>query len=100
MSSQCFGQVRETEADSIMKRTKNRPMPKGRITSKHACFVGTGLTVSSLMAFHAFQPFVYFVARAYPDIFNAFLFAHVSEKHCSASVECILLKSTTLTFAQ
>ena len=51
MSTQCFGQVKEAEVDALMARTKNRPMAQGRISSKQACFIGTGLTVSSLMAY-------------------------------------------------
>ena len=47
-----------------MARTKNRPMAAGRITSKHACFLGTGLTVSSLFAFHAFEPFTWVISNA------------------------------------
>lgn len=45
-----------------MARTKNRPMAQGRISNKHACFIGTTLTVSSLAAFHAFEPFTWVVS--------------------------------------
>ena len=64
MSSQCFGQVNEAAVDEKMARTKNRPMAKGRISSKQACFVGTGLTVGSLAAFHAFQPFTWVISNS------------------------------------
>ena len=64
MSSQCFGQVKEAEQDAKMSRTKNRPMAKERISSKHACFLGTGLTVGSLLAFHAFEPFTWVISNA------------------------------------
>ena len=47
-----------------MARTKNRPMAQERISSKHACFLGTGLTVSSLMAYHVFEPFTWVVSNA------------------------------------
>ena len=62
MSSQCFGQIRESEMDSRMKRTANRPMATGRISAKQGCFVGTGLFVSSLLAYHAFHPFTWIVS--------------------------------------
>ena len=39
-------------------------MAKGRISSKEACFIGTGLTVSSLAAFHAFQPFTWVISNS------------------------------------
>ena len=47
-----------------MARTKNRPMAAGRISSKHACFLGTGLFVSSLLAFHTFEPFTWVISNA------------------------------------
>jgi len=37
-------------------------MAQGRIDSKQACFIGTGLTVSSLAAYHAFEPFTWIVS--------------------------------------
>ena len=39
-------------------------MAQGRISSKTACFIGTGLTVSSLAAYHAFMPFTWCVASS------------------------------------
>ena len=62
MSTQCFGQIKEAEQDAIMARTKNRPMAQGRISNKHACIVGTSLTVSSLAAYHAFEPFTWIIS--------------------------------------
>ena len=64
MSTQCFGQVKEAELDAQMARTKNRPMAQGRISSKRACFLGTGLTLGSLAAYHAFMPFTWCVSHA------------------------------------
>lgn len=64
MSTQCFGQVNEAEFDAAMARTKNRPMAQHRISAKHACFLGTSLTVSSLVAYHAFMPFTWVVSNA------------------------------------
>ena len=55
--------MKEAEIDAKMARTKNRPMAQGRISSKHACFLGTGLTVSSLVAYHAFEPFTWVISN-------------------------------------
>lgn len=63
MSTQCFGQVHEAELDAKMTRTKNRPMAQGRISSKTACFLGTGLTVSSLATYHMFEPFTWVISN-------------------------------------
>jgi len=38
-------------------------MVLGRYTSKQACMIGTGLTVSSMAAFHMFQPFTWVVSN-------------------------------------
>ena len=47
-----------------MARTKNRPMAQGRISSKYACFIGTGLTVSSLLAYNNFMPFTWVISHS------------------------------------
>lgn len=39
-------------------------MAQERISSKQACFIGTGLTVSSLLAYHAFMPLTWVVSSA------------------------------------
>ena len=64
MSSQCFGQVQEAEFDAKMKRTINRPMASKRISSKHACFLGTGLMLSSIATYHMFAPFTWVISNA------------------------------------
>lgn len=63
MSTQTFGQVKEVELDAKMNRTKNRPMVLGRYTNQQACMIGTGLTVSSLMAYHMFHPFTWIISN-------------------------------------
>jgi heme O synthase-like polyprenyltransferase len=45
-----------------MARTKNRPMVLERYSSKTACFIGTGLTFSSLAAYHMFFPFTWVIS--------------------------------------
>lgn len=54
MSTQAFGQVKEAERDALMIRTHNRPIPKGTISSKHGCFIGTGLSAASFLAYTTF----------------------------------------------
>lgn len=54
MATQCFGQIQEAPRDALMARTKNRPMAQERISSRHACFLGTALTVGSVAAYSAF----------------------------------------------
>jgi heme O synthase-like polyprenyltransferase len=51
MSTQCFGQVKEADKDAAMVRTRNRPIPKLAISSKSGCFIGTGLSVASFLAY-------------------------------------------------
>jgi len=63
MSTQCFGQIKEAELDAKMARTKNRPMAQGRIDPKTGCFVGTTLTLSSLMAYTYFEPYTWIVSN-------------------------------------
>jgi len=47
-----------------MIRTKNRPIPKGSISSKHGCFIGTGLSVLSFMAYTQFAPYTWIISNA------------------------------------
>jgi protoheme IX farnesyltransferase len=54
----------EADLDAKMGRTANRPMAKGRISSKVGCMVGTGLFVSSLAAYHMFVPFTWIVSSS------------------------------------
>ncbi|OOV20008.1 heme o synthase [Flavobacterium sp. LM4] len=44
-ASNAFNQVIEKDIDSLMERTKNRPVPSGRMTPKVALFVASLLTI-------------------------------------------------------
>ncbi|PTT04967.1 protoheme IX farnesyltransferase, partial [Flavobacterium sp. HMWF030] len=44
-ASNAFNQVIEKDIDSLMDRTKNRPVPSGRMSSKMALFVASLLTI-------------------------------------------------------
>ena len=50
--------------DAIMVRTKNRPIPKGSISAKHGCFIGTGLSVASFVAYSSFAPYTWLISNA------------------------------------
>ena len=39
-ASNVFNQIIEIELDAKMDRTKNRPLPSGRITKQNACILG------------------------------------------------------------
>ena len=82
MSTQCFGQVKEAEQDALMTRTKNRPIPKGSISSKHGCFIGTGLSVVSLMAYSTFAPYTWVVSNG---IWFSYLCMYLPMKQTSTS---------------
>lgn len=47
-----------------MARTKNRPMVLGKFTNKQGCMIGTGLTVSSIAAYHMFEPCTFLVSSS------------------------------------
>ena len=64
MSSQCFGQVAESGKDALMVRTHNRPIPSGKISAKHGCFIGTGLSVASFVAYTQFAPYTWLISNA------------------------------------
>jgi protoheme IX farnesyltransferase len=46
-----------------MLRTHNRPIPKGNISSKYGCFIGTGLTCASFAAYSTFAPYTWVISN-------------------------------------
>eukprot|EP00355_Strombidium_rassoulzadegani_P005463 CAMPEP_0168616366 /NCGR_PEP_ID=MMETSP0449_2-20121227/4991_1 /TAXON_ID=1082188 /ORGANISM="Strombidium rassoulzadegani, Strain ras09" /LENGTH=250 /DNA_ID=CAMNT_0008657151 /DNA_START=352 /DNA_END=1104 /DNA_ORIENTATION=+ len=64
MSSQCFGQIVEAQNDAVMTRTQNRPMVLKKFTPTQGCFIGTMLSLSSILAYHQFMPFTFLVSNA------------------------------------
>lgn len=81
MSTQAFGQVKEADKDAIMVRTHNRPIPKGTISSKNGCFIGTGLSVASLMAYTTFAPYTWIVSNT---VWFSYLQVYLPMKQTSA----------------
>lgn len=55
-ASNAYNQVIEKDLDALMKRTKNRPIPAGRVTSKQALFVAILLTIVGVVALYMLNP--------------------------------------------
>lgn len=47
-----------------MVRTRNRPIPKNGISSKAGCYIGTGLSVMSFIAYAQFAPYTWVISNA------------------------------------
>jgi protoheme IX farnesyltransferase len=55
-ASNAFNQVIEKDLDALMDRTKNRPVPSGRMSQKVALFVASLLTIIGLTLLYAINP--------------------------------------------
>lgn len=55
-ASNVFNQVIEKELDAKMERTKNRPLPSGRISSQNALILGFVLTLFGLIILYLINP--------------------------------------------
>ena len=55
-------------------------MAQGRISSKHACFLGGALTISSIAAYHAFEPFTWVVSST---VWGSYLMIYLPMKQKS-----------------
>ena len=55
-ASNIFNQIIERDLDALMERTKNRPIPKGRISVKNAFILATILTIIGLIILYAINP--------------------------------------------
>ena len=81
MSSQCFGQIVEADKDASMVRTRNRPIPKQAIGLKAGCFIGTGLSVASFMAYSTFAPYTWLISNG---IWFSYLCIYIPMKQTSS----------------
>lgn len=63
-----------------MIRTQNRPIPKGNISSKHGCFIGTGLSIASFLAYSSFAPYTWLISNA---IWFSYLCVYIPMKQTS-----------------
>ena len=55
-ASNVFNQIIEKELDALMDRTKNRPLPSGRISKQSAFILGVILTIVGLIILYSVNP--------------------------------------------
>lgn len=55
-ASNVFNQIIEKELDAKMDRTKNRPVPSGKMSSKSAFWLGAVLTIAGLAILYSINP--------------------------------------------
>lgn len=55
-ASNAFNQVIEKDIDAIMQRTKNRPLPSGRMKSSTALIIATLFTIAGIAILYAINP--------------------------------------------
>jgi protoheme IX farnesyltransferase len=55
-ASNAFNQVIEKDLDALMDRTKNRPVPSGRMSPNVALFVASALTITGLVLLYSINP--------------------------------------------
>lgn len=55
-ASNAFNQVIEKDLDALMDRTKNRPVPAGRMTPNTALFIASSLTIIGLVLLYLINP--------------------------------------------
>lgn len=55
-ASNAYNQVIEKDLDALMDRTKNRPVPSGRMTSNTALFIASLLTIIGLVLLYTINP--------------------------------------------
>jgi len=55
-ASNAFNQVIEKDLDALMDRTKNRPVPSGRMTSNSALIIAAILTITGIIILYTINP--------------------------------------------
>ncbi len=55
-ASNAYNQVIEKDLDALMNRTKNRPIPSGRMTAQRAMFIAVSLTLIGVIALYMLNP--------------------------------------------
>jgi protoheme IX farnesyltransferase len=55
-ASNAFNQIIEKDTDALMKRTKNRPLPTGRMSINFALFIAILFTISGLSILYSINP--------------------------------------------
>ena len=59
-ASNAFNQIIEKDLDALMKRTRNRPLPSGRMSTQNAYMIATGLTLLGLLLLYLINPITAF----------------------------------------
>ena len=55
-ASNVYNQIIEKELDALMDRTKNRPLPSGKISSRNAFILGSALTIAGIAILYVINP--------------------------------------------
>ncbi|AXG73390.1 protoheme IX farnesyltransferase [Flavobacterium arcticum] len=55
-ASNVFNQIIEKELDALMDRTKNRPLPSGKISARNAFLLGSALTILGIGILYSINP--------------------------------------------
>ena len=55
-ASNAFNQVIERHSDALMDRTRNRPIPAGRVTVRTALIIATSLTIVGVLCLYVLSP--------------------------------------------
>lgn len=55
-ASNAFNQIIEVQQDSLMKRTRNRPLPAGRVTKNQAFILAVAFTLLGLISLYVLSP--------------------------------------------
>lgn len=55
-ASNAYNQIIEKDLDALMSRTKNRPIPSGRMSVKSALFIAILLTILGVVSLYALNP--------------------------------------------
>ena len=55
-ASNVFNQIIERDLDALMKRTKNRPIPSGRMSVNKAFTIGVVLTIIGIVSLYIINP--------------------------------------------
>ncbi len=76
----------DLEMDTTMERTKNRPLPSGKITRKEALIFGYSLAIFSVIILLAFGRFIASFFMAIGIIDNVFIYSYLLKKISAYSI--------------
>lgn len=76
----------DLDMDSIMKRTRNRPLPKGLITKKNALVFGYSLSIFSVLILLIFTKYIASIFMATGIFDNVFIYSYLLKKRSPYSI--------------